>query len=520
MVSGALVGLFAECQGWATDISDSALVFSNSNTTAKRPNSASCFPAAFAKLPGPRAFIEICLNAAPFGSNWLSFGLTKRGMDRESSDGLGRTTDTWGIADERSYAAGNEMPQVLANTDRKARLPRKFKAGDVLLGFVDVTAGWFEVRLNQTEFVHRFTIPPGAKEDYWFGVTLADNHQVTVVTTGPPPPLPTPAPTPMPQRSKLNAHCPVNPLPHCRLLYTSHLVGMFTESQAWSTDISNNALTFSNSNSTALRAGGVSCYPAAFARLPASLASMEVRLNAAPIGANWLSFGLTQRGMEPQGTEGLGHKTNSWGVADDRAAGKEGVLPVVMANRIEVGRLPRKLKRGDVLLGFANVIAGWFEVRLNQTEFVQRFTIPPGTKEDYWFGMTFASDHQAMIVSAAPAPVAPVPTPVPVPAPMPQRRKCSLFHFCVICRYISYFPGVLHNRSVHGSECVGCEPLQPCTALQQQCRHRQAPQQRLFVPCSLREASRVARRTGGVPKHRSAQRKLAVFRANQEGLGK
>jgi hypothetical protein len=198
---------------------------------------------------------------------------------------------------------------------------------------------------------------------------------------------------------------------------------MFTESQAWSPDISNNALTFSNSNTTALRAGGVSCYPAAFARLPASLASVEVRLNAAPIGANWLSFGLTQRGMEPQGTEGIGHKTNSWGIAEDRAAGKEGVLPVVMANRIEMGRLPRKLKRGDVLLGFANVIAGWFEVRLNQTEFVHRFTIPPGTKEDYWFGMTFASDHQAMIVSAAPAPVVPVPTPVPVPAPMPQRRK-------------------------------------------------------------------------------------------------
>jgi hypothetical protein len=132
-------------------------------------------------------------------------------MDRESSDGLGRTTDTWGLADERSYAAGNEMPQVLANAERKARLPRKFKAGDVLLGFVDVTAGWFEVRLNQTEYVHRFTIPPGTKEDYWFGVTLADNHQATVVTTGPPPPPPTPAPTPMPQRSKLNTHRPVNP---------------------------------------------------------------------------------------------------------------------------------------------------------------------------------------------------------------------------------------------------------------------------------------------------------------------
>jgi hypothetical protein len=123
--------------------------------------------------------------------------------------------------------------------------------------------------------------------------------------------------------------------------------------------------------------------------------------------------------MKKDGSNGLGLTANSWGLADDRSATAVGEMPVVAASAALAGRLSRKLRQGDVLLGFVDVAAGWFEVRLNQTEFVHRFTIPPGTKEDYWFGMTLANDHQATIVSAAPA----TPAPAAVPAPMPQRSK-------------------------------------------------------------------------------------------------
>jgi hypothetical protein len=202
-------GLFTEVNVWDAGLSNPALLFSNSAVTVKRPNSAYSYPAAFAKLPTSRAALEVCLNAAPLNGNWLSFGLTKTGLENESSDGLGRTVNSWGIADDRAPAAGSEMPLVAANAERLSRLPRKLRSCDVLLGFVDVTAGWFEVRLNQTEFVHRFTIPPGAKEDYWFGMTLASDHQVSVISANPPAAAPAPVPAPVPKPAPKPAPAPV-----------------------------------------------------------------------------------------------------------------------------------------------------------------------------------------------------------------------------------------------------------------------------------------------------------------------
>jgi hypothetical protein len=138
---------------------------------------------------------------AAAGSNLLTFGLARRGMKKDGSNGVGLTANSWGLADDRSATAVGEMPVVAASASLAGRLSRKLREGDVLLGFVDVAAGWFEVRLNQMEFVHRFTIPPGAKEDYWFGMTLANDHQATIVSAAPATPAPAAAPAPMPQRS-------------------------------------------------------------------------------------------------------------------------------------------------------------------------------------------------------------------------------------------------------------------------------------------------------------------------------
>jgi hypothetical protein len=141
----------------------------------------SCYPAAFSKLPSEHAKFVVTLNTGTAKSNWVSFGLAKRGMKKDSSDGMGRTEDTWGIADDRSSTSNAVVSACKSNV---GTLPRKLKDGDVLSGEANVAAGWFEVRLNQSEFSHRFTIPVGSKEDYWFGMTFANDHQATILPSG------------------------------------------------------------------------------------------------------------------------------------------------------------------------------------------------------------------------------------------------------------------------------------------------------------------------------------------------
>jgi hypothetical protein len=164
------------------DISNPSLSFSNGNKSAMRVGNVSSYPAAFARLTGERCSFHVTVDEAPLSSNWLTFGITKKGMAISASDGMGCTQGSWGIQDDRSDAS--LVPIVLAERTECAALPRKLRAGDCLSAEVDTIAGWFEVRLNQSEFSHRFTIPVGSKEDYWFGMTFANDHQVTVVAGG------------------------------------------------------------------------------------------------------------------------------------------------------------------------------------------------------------------------------------------------------------------------------------------------------------------------------------------------
>jgi hypothetical protein len=170
------------CPAWDTDLSNTSLTYTSSNTCVKRVGNVSCYPAAFSKLPSEHAKFSVRLSAPASGSsNWVSFGLAKRGMKKDSSDGMGRTEDTWGIADDRSSTSSAVVSACKTNV---GTLPRKLKDGDVLSGEANVAAGWFEVRLNQSEFSHRFTIPVGSKEDYWFGMTFANDHQATILPSG------------------------------------------------------------------------------------------------------------------------------------------------------------------------------------------------------------------------------------------------------------------------------------------------------------------------------------------------
>eukprot|EP01038_Epipyxis_sp_PR26KG_P011614 gene11614-15552_t len=158
--------------------SNTDLTFTNEYTTVERVGSVSCYPAAFASLPSDRSMFKINIDAAPKSSNWLTFGLSRRGMANSSSDGVGRTTNTWGISDDRSSssssslfaASGNEVGQV-----------RKLKVGDVLTCIVDTLEGWAEVILNEDEHCHRFDIPPGTADDYCFAMTFANDHRVSII---------------------------------------------------------------------------------------------------------------------------------------------------------------------------------------------------------------------------------------------------------------------------------------------------------------------------------------------------
>jgi hypothetical protein len=127
--------------------------------------------------------VHLC--SAPLSGNWLTFGLVRAGRVSFGPKGIGRSEEeSWGIADDRGRTVATNAA-VFACGRQLTGLPRKLREGDVLKGEVNVTAGWFEVSLNGTEFTHCFEIPQRGKDDYWFGVTLANNHQATIGTDSP-----------------------------------------------------------------------------------------------------------------------------------------------------------------------------------------------------------------------------------------------------------------------------------------------------------------------------------------------
>lgn len=168
---------------WNRTTSNADLTFSADNSTVERVGSVSCYPAAFASLANERAIFRIEIVAAPKTSNWLTFGLARRGMASSSSDGVGRTPQSWGISDDRSSSTSHTL--VAASGVEVAQW-RKLKVGDILTASVDTVEGWVEISLNDTECVHRFdALPAGTRDDYWFAMTFANDHRVTLLPDGP-----------------------------------------------------------------------------------------------------------------------------------------------------------------------------------------------------------------------------------------------------------------------------------------------------------------------------------------------
>lgn len=163
---------------WSASLSNSDLTFTNNYSTVERIGSISCYPAAFSLLTAPRASFRVLIEQAPRSSNWLTFGLARRGMPSSSSDGVGRTSGSWGIADDRSSSSSSTL---IASSGAEVGTCRKLQLGDVLCASVDLLEGWLEISLNEAELVHRFILPPGNMDDYYFAMTFANDHRVTIL---------------------------------------------------------------------------------------------------------------------------------------------------------------------------------------------------------------------------------------------------------------------------------------------------------------------------------------------------
>ena len=88
--------MFTPVLHWDVGLSSSHLLYSgNNNNTCTRPGSVSCYPAAFAVIPTERASITITITEANSTTNWLTMGLCGKGFATGSSDGIGRTANSW-----------------------------------------------------------------------------------------------------------------------------------------------------------------------------------------------------------------------------------------------------------------------------------------------------------------------------------------------------------------------------------------------------------------------------------------
>lgn len=163
---------------WCRRTSNSDLTFTNDYTTVERVGSVSCYPAAFAPILADHCSFKVVLDVAPKTSNWISFGLARTGMANSSSDGVGRTSNTWGLSDDRSSSSSH---CIISASNQESGTFRKLVAGDILTATVCLSEGMLEISVNDNELQHRFSIPPGNLDEYVFAMTFANDHRVSIV---------------------------------------------------------------------------------------------------------------------------------------------------------------------------------------------------------------------------------------------------------------------------------------------------------------------------------------------------
>lgn len=176
-------------------ISDENLRFSDYGLTVERPGSVSCYPAAFADLMADHAFMTVEIVSSNSSTNFFTFGLAMQTegssntitvMAKTNSDGVGRSPDTWGIADDRGKST--ETATFAASGFQLGFMPRKLKTGDRITAIVNTQQGWLIITVTndnsheEERFEQRFAIPQGSSSMYRWALTLANDFKVKIVT--------------------------------------------------------------------------------------------------------------------------------------------------------------------------------------------------------------------------------------------------------------------------------------------------------------------------------------------------
>lgn len=164
------------------DISCSSLEYTDDNRTATRPGGSSCYPAAFVPVSSPNCQITFELTNCALSVNYMSFGLCRSGFPSSSSDGFGKTRDSWGICDNRNSSNENDHAWVGGNRDQDTTF-RKFQEGDRIMLSLNVDQQLFEISVNDGEFRYEWEVPCDHYENFRFGCTFANDHSVTIVET-------------------------------------------------------------------------------------------------------------------------------------------------------------------------------------------------------------------------------------------------------------------------------------------------------------------------------------------------
>lgn len=170
-----------EVHMWHRDWCNTGLEFSDAGLGAKRPGGQSSYPAAFSKVKGLHDRFQVRLVEAGSTTNSMSFGVCtlqasgNPSLNTSGSDGFGRTTNTYGIIEDR----GNNDPlKVYRNREVQNSWGRKLRVGDVLTAAIDLENFTLQVSLNENEFSDTILLPNGS---YCFGMTFANDHKVIIL---------------------------------------------------------------------------------------------------------------------------------------------------------------------------------------------------------------------------------------------------------------------------------------------------------------------------------------------------
>lgn len=172
---------------WDQSISDDNLVYSANETVARRPGSASCYPASLIRIPSAisdssgqqqNSFaMTVILQNAPRGPNSMSIGIARQGFKSHGSDGFGVSCGSWGLIESRSTGDG----KIYAKAESVGSF-RKMREGDIFSLVYDRRLGrcWLLIRHSsapetELELCQEFNVhSPGENVDLVVGATYCN----------------------------------------------------------------------------------------------------------------------------------------------------------------------------------------------------------------------------------------------------------------------------------------------------------------------------------------------------------